>query len=488
MRAKILLPMFILLITPFIFISPVKAASVEPIFVEGNPTCQSLGYDYEYKVDPPNSGIYNIGSRTATVNIYDEGKYVNWASTLGMDAVLVKGGPNANAYVYDPPQESLGDTALRSPDNGPGNIPAISHISFCYDYELEIDKTVETEFERTWDWNIEKSADQTELTLAKGEQFLVNYTVNVSQTYVDSDFLVYGIITITNPAPVPATISSITDVMSGSINADVDCLITFPYILQPDATLNCTYSTSEVDGTYVGTNTATVVSTGVKGNYVEKPVSFVGANILKIDDCINVDDTLEGDLGQVCEENRTFSYSRYVGPYEVCGVYEVENIASFVTNTTQATGSDNWIINIDVPCILGCTLTQGYWKTHSTYGPAPYDDTWALVDEDTMFFESGKTYYEVLWTTPSGNAYYNLAHQYIAAVLNGKNDASIPSGVQSALNSAKALFELYTPAQIAALKGNNSIRKQFVNLAGILGSYNEGNKGVPHCDMDVQSI
>ena len=71
----------------------------------------------------------------------------------------------------------------------------------------------------------------------------------------------------------------------------------------------------------------------------------------------------------------------------------------------------------------GCTLTPGYWKTHSTYGPAPYDETWALVGEDTPFFLSGQSYYDVLWTSPAGNAYYNLSFHYIAAELNDLNGA-----------------------------------------------------------------
>jgi hypothetical protein len=67
----------------------------------------------------------------------------------------------------------------------------------------------------------------------------------------------------------------------------------------------------------------------------------------------------------------------------------------------------------------GCTLTQGYWKTHSKYGPAPYDARWALVGEDTAFFSSGKTWYEAINTSSAGgNAYYILARQYIAAKLN----------------------------------------------------------------------
>jgi hypothetical protein len=45
----------------------------------------------------------------------------------------------------------------------------------------------------------------------------------------------------------------------------------------------------------------------------------------------------------------------------------------------------------------GCTLTPGYWMTHSEFGPAPYDPTWALLPNgaSTMFFMSGKTYYQV---------------------------------------------------------------------------------------------
>jgi hypothetical protein len=129
----------------------------------------------------------------------------------------------------------------------------------------------------------------------------------------------------------------------------------------------------------------------------------------------------------------------------------------------------------------GCTLTPGYWKTHSKYGPAPYNSTWEQVGEDTPFFLSEQTYYEVLWTSPSGNAYYNLSFHYIAAGLNFLNGAD-PSAAQAAYDEATALFETYTPAEIAALRGNNSIRQKFIYLAGILGDYNEGFIGPGHCD------
>ena len=92
------------------------------------------------------------------------------------------------------------------------------------------------------------------------------------------------------------------------------------------------------------------------------------------------------------------------------------------TATIRETGqSDDASVSVTckAPPKPGCTLTQGYWKTHSKYGPAPYDATWALIGEDTTFFSSGKTWHQAIDTSSAGgNAYYILAHQYIAAKLN----------------------------------------------------------------------
>ena len=136
----------------------------------------------------------------------------------------------------------------------------------------------------------------------------------------------------------------------------------------------------------------------------------------------------------------------------------------------------------------GCTRGQGYWKTHSKYGPAPYDSVWALVGEDSAFFLSNKTYYEVFWTPPSsGNAYYMLAHFYIATKLNFASGAD-PSEVQEAFDDATELFETYTPEYIDGLKGNNSIRQHFISLKNILGQYNDGEIGPGHCEESVGEV
>ncbi len=138
----------------------------------------------------------------------------------------------------------------------------------------------------------------------------------------------------------------------------------------------------------------------------------------------------------------------------------------------------------DVPGDPGCTYTQGYWKTHGSDGPAPYDATWELIvddGEDTDFFKSGKTWYDAMRTKAKGNVYYKLAFQYIAANLNFLNGAD-PTDAQDAFDDATALFIKWKPSQIKKLKGNHPVRKQFLAAKDVLDDYNNGDIGPGHCD------
>ena len=112
----------------------------------------------------------------------------------------------------------------------------------------------------------------------------------------------------------------------------------------------------------------------------------------------------------------------------------------------------------------GCTLTQGYWKTRVR--PAPYDATWALIGEDTTFFLSGKTWYQAINTSSAGgNAYYILAHQYIAASSFARRGGSTPA-VTRRLASATAFFNTYTPTSVLS----NSVRARRQSWATTLDS------------------
>lgn len=152
------------------------------------------------------------------------------------------------------------------------------------------------------------------------------------------------------------------------------------------------------------------------------------------------------------------------------------------------TGWDNTIevqtlVGFEIEMVyIGCTRSKGYWKTHSIYGPAPYDSAWALLGEDSTFFLSNQTNYEVMWTPPSGgNTYYMLAHQYIATAINILNGAD-PGEVQETFDDATDLFSTYTPDYIGGLKGNNSIRQEFNSLKSILAQYNGGEIGPGSCE------
>ena len=92
------------------------------------------------------------------------------------------------------------------------------------------------------------------------------------------------------------------------------------------------------------------------------------------------------------------------------------------------------------------------------------------------------TWFNVFWTPPKGNTYFNLAHQYQAAKLNSLNGANVPANVATALQDAEEFFDEFTPTNWP--KGK---RKDMIEWAGLFGSYNEGTIGPGHCDEDNTS-
>jgi hypothetical protein len=175
---------------------------------------------------------------------------------------------------------------------------------------------------------------------------------------------VSGNIKVTNPAPIPAELTSVSDIVSPAINAQVDCGQSFPITIAANDSLTCSYSASlpdkttrtntaaaslqnyDYDSSGVGTANGTTDFTGTAA------VDFTNATVTVTDESIDVEDSLQGPLGTVAAADapKTFTYTRTVGPYEECGNYEVPNTASFVTNDTGATGNDSWKVDVTVLC------------------------------------------------------------------------------------------------------------------------------------------
>ncbi len=466
---------------------PSSPVGITPTLVLGNPDLCAGGI----RIDPPASGTYALDAfgNTVTVTLSSGpcGQVMTWSVSSGIviDHVIAKGGPNANDYDYtgEDPRPST-DGNLHCPVTSSGMYAAFSHIDFCFHYRLDVSKTAEAEFTRTYDWTVDKTCDgPNPLILAEGQAFNYPFSWTASATSTDSDFQVSGTISIENNTPYAATITSIDDVLTGGIVATADCGVAFPYVLASGATLNCTYS-ADLPGASNGTNTVTVVTSTplVEGGSATADYVF-GDPTSEVDECATVTDDCTSPT-TVCASSApvTHTYTCPVGPYDVCGPHTYTNTASFTTNDQGVTGGDNCVVDVDVRCNgEGCTLTPGYWKTHSEFGPAPYDDNWAQLPNgaSTVFFLSGKTYYEVLWTPPLGNAYYILAHAYIAAELNLLNGASSTPEVDAAIAWATNIFSTKNPNQITG-----PLRAQALSYATLLDNYNNGLIGPGHCSEE----
>jgi hypothetical protein len=216
--------------------------------------------------------------------------------------------------------------------------------------------------------------------------------------------------------------------------------------------------------------------------------------VTEIDKCIDVSDVFNGGdpeakVTNFCATSNASgglvtltggTYSRYIGPYAACGDYTVSNTATLTTKTTSTTDTDTVEIAVHVPC-TGCTLTQGYWKTHSDQGPAPYDDAWknlGALEESTLFFNSGMTWLGVFKTPVRGNVFFQLADQYMAAKLNILNGASGTTAVNAAITGAETLFgSLGTGVTTIPM----AQRAQASTWATLLDNYNTGLTGPGHC-------
>ena len=381
-------------------------------------------------------------------------------------------------------------------------------------HRLAVSKTVNTSHTRDYDWSISKGrfiapgeddgdGDPLTLILDEGQTHTASYEVVVTMTgFTDTDHAVDGVITVANPASILAEDVVVTDVLSITGASAVDCdpvadgdqaTVDIPAV----GSVDCTYTADVADGT-AQANIATATLFGIDYHSATEDVTF-GDPTTELDDCIDVvddagtpgDTSDDIDLGTVCVEDlvagsKTLTYTLEIGPFTPCGTYEFTNTASFATSDQDGEGDDTgtatYTVTIDVPCPEGCTLTLGYWQTHSSQGPAPFDDTWALIGEDTTFFLSGVSWLEAIQANPQGNAYWILAQQYVAAQLNFLTGADAPPEVVTAFNDATALFTAWTPAEIGALKGNDAIRQEFLAAADVLASYNEGDIGPGHCD------
>jgi hypothetical protein len=346
-------------------------------------------------------------------------------------------------------------------------------------------KTAEVKWTRTFEWTIDKSVTPASWNLQTDQSGTSTYTVAVTKSAGTDVLTVDGEVCVTNVSLAPTENLKVVDRLQALVGDDVITLASVPLdmslnpVLDPGESQCYPYSIpfEPVAGATYRNNARVTVTNdprnpGEEMGPNEKVDFSLPAGPEVVSGSINVDDT--NGLSWMFSSSGSQTYTR---TFTCDGDEGMHDNTATIRETGQ---SDDARVTVTCePPQAGCTFTQGYWKTHSKYGPAKkYDTTWALIGEDTPFFLSGKTWYQAINTSSAdGNAYYILAHQYIAAKLNLAGGTSSTSAVNAVIAGAEAFYATYTPSSVLP----DGVRAQAIAYAETLAAYNEGGIGPGHC-------
>jgi len=457
---------------------------------------------------------------------------------------------------------TINNTATMTSTDGLNKTSSASISITCV--EPTVTKTAPTTFRRTWQWDITKSRGQingqpapSSLVLTAGQTFLYPYAVRVFTTgFADDQFSTSGVIQVTGNASVPGARSfTMTDAITGGFTPSVSCTGGNPQSITGAGPINCTWGPQALPDNSSRTNTATATLQNVKYQIVGGPTNlgttgFTGTAAVTFgstptalrDNCVKVADVaqhktsggsalgstitnqLTSDNFSICvsgspgSADQTLNYTTNIGPmnqFASCGEFRFDNTATLTTNTTGTTDNSSVQTPISVACAPGCTLTQGYWKTHNPsfgikpqgrkgppihdWSDAPAWSSWYLWQffggtpnptpsgklEVAIPVQAAPTWFTNFTTPPDGNPYYQASHQFMAALLNRANGASVPPNVDAALGEAWDFF--INPANVPAVNWSDATSTQLVQWGGLFGSYNEGLIGPGHCSEDASS-
>jgi hypothetical protein len=223
----------------------------------------------------------------------------------------------------------------------------------CTNPTLVVTKSANPSLTRTFTWGISKSVDQTKINTSGSATF--NYTVSVTHDAgTDSNWQVTGVIRVGNPGTSDISGITVADTVDDGGSCTVDTTGfsgTVAAGTHFDLPYTCAYGSLPPAGT--NTATASFDSSQFSGT---APIDFTTAAINAVDDCVDVTDTLGGNLGTVCSSDtspKTFTYSKtFTDPAGTCTSHD--NTATFTSTTSPTTGNSNTVTVTD--CV-GADLT-----------------------------------------------------------------------------------------------------------------------------------
>ncbi len=241
--------------------------------------------------------------------------------------------------------------------NGPSDNATVA-VS-CY--RLNVNKTANPTLTRTWNWNIAKDVNTSVVNLYEDGSATLSYTVTVSSSgFSDSNRAATGSITVNNPAPKAASVSSLTDVVPGAtaVITGTGCTAS-PYTVPANGSLTCTYDATGFTTGATVTNKATAVAYG-KEYTGTADINFGQAVITPINPTVNVTDTNKtSPLGSVAvgEAPKEFKYTLPATCADIN--YNADGTGSkTLPNTAQIVQTkQNDSENVTVNCTKYATIT-----------------------------------------------------------------------------------------------------------------------------------
>ncbi len=372
-------------------------------------------------------------------------------------------------------------------------------------HDLTVEKTASTSFNRTFGWDIAKTAlwwDQSAnegdgafvpfdvsdpaLTDILGIGIEVQYSVDVATTTVtDADHLISGTVTVGNPTSPDATdvtlIDNIVDLDNVFANVPVVLIPNTDLTVPAGGSIGFTYLVNvdglgekELDENQVTVTNSTggtsydasasldwsdSVGTVTNGAWaIADPGTFATdalGNSLGASVSILFSGATSGaaDITTGTSTNIMSSTAALPNIDGVCGEVNWDNVVTLFVGGAIV-DEDGATIIVDQTCANRLTRTPGYWKTHndSFRGGTISDDTWNLIGplaENQLFFDTGLTYFQILWTADKGNPYITLTRAYIAALLNdlaGTDDTELALFGTDSLHNA--MIDLYGDGEI----------------------------------------
>jgi len=168
-----------------------------------------------------------------------------------------------------------------------------------------------------------------------------------------------------------------------------------------------------------------------------------------------------------------------------CGTRYVFRAFAHATSSLMRSDFTGNIFCTTSPCesSIGCTYSQGYWKTHGPEGcnPANSGNTWPVTSLTlgTVNYGDGQLC-SIMNTPAAGNGLLSLAHQLIAAKLNIAN-GSDGSTINATIAAADALIgNLLIPPVGAGILAPAATAA----LTTALDDYNNGLAGPGHCQAN----